>query len=144
MQRNRGFRVADQIADIERAAAVIRQIKRIRADLRQNGISIVRHNGRQRYAAIKGVRTNDRRGIGDFCRCKRNAAIKPIGKVIDGEQAGIFKKDRRDLFPHRRPRLICHTGKGGAAAAAGNEQHSVIRQLPLDIAAWNRAGGGCV
>ena len=84
---------------------------------------------------------NDRCGTGDLSRGQIDAVFKPVRKVSDMQCVHIIKPDLRDLIPHSRPRLIFLAGERLTVAGAGDRQPVVFVQLPLDLAAGDRAGG---
>ena len=84
---------------------------------------------------------NRRRGAGDFGCGQMDTVFKPVRKVSDMQCVHIIKPDLRDLIPDSRPRLVILACERLTVAGAGDRQPVVFVQLPLDLAAGDRAGG---
>ena len=84
---------------------------------------------------------NDRCGTGDLSRGQIDAVFKPVRKISDMQCVHIIKPGLRDLIPDSRPRLIVLACERVTSAGAGDHQPVVLIQLPLDLAARDRAGG---
>jgi len=72
-----------------------------------------------------------------------DTVFKPVRKVSDMQCVHIIKPDLRDLIPDSRPRLVILACERFTVTGAGDRQPVVFVQLPLDLAAGDRAGGGC-
>mgnify|MGYP000531547644 CR=1 FL=1 len=142
MERHRRFGVADQVADIECIAAVRFPPERIFANALQDVLSVINCERRQLRAVVKGVFANCRRGAGDLSRGQIDAVLKPVREIGNSEVFHVIKPDLRDLIPDSRPRLVVLAGERITIAGAGDHQPVVFVQLPLDLAAGDRAGGG--
>ena len=143
VERHRRFGVADQVADIECIAAVRFPPERIFANALQDVLSVIDRERRQLRAVVKGVFANCRRGAGDLSRGQIDAVLKPVREIGNSEVFHVIKPDLRDLIPDSRPRLVVLAGERITIAGAGDHQPVVFVQLPLDLAAGDRAGGGC-
>jgi len=143
VERHGRFGVADQVADIERIAAVRFPPERIFANALQDVLSVIDRERGQLRAVIKGVFANCRSGAGDLSRGQIDTVLKPVRKVGNLEIFHIVKPDLRDLIPDSRPRLIVLAGERLTIAGAGDHQPVVLIQFPLNLAVRDRARGGC-
>ena len=141
VERHRRFGIPDDIADIECIAAVVFPPEGFFADGFQNVLSVIDRERGQLRAVVKGVSADDRCGAGDLCRGQIDAVLKPVRKVGNLEIFHIVKPDLRDLIPDSRPRLVILACERFTVTGAGDRQPVVFVQLPLDLAAGDRAGG---
>ncbi len=125
---------------IDVCLCLLSRVERTRRDGKRRLVLIIEKDVRQSTAPGKGIRADDRRGIGDLRHGERRAAGEPVREAGNGQRLHILIPDLGDLRPYRSPRLVIHGGKCGTTPGAGDHQPAVFVEFPVDLTARDPAG----